>query len=84
MVKFGPTRRVERRNGGWRVFVKPPSMVGDLPEQHVDLTSEQFARFIGWHEGGGMIQDLLPDLTASQREILISGLSDEDFEQFTD
>jgi hypothetical protein len=84
MVKFGPTRRVERHNSGWRVFVKPPSFVGDLPEQHVDLNADQFVRFLKWHDGGGMVQDLLPDLTTSQREILISGLGDEEFERFTD
>src|SRR5215469_3781301 len=91
MVSFGPTHRFEpirigdsARVTGWRVCVKPPTfLVGDLPEQHVDLTLDQFERFLKWQNGDGMIQNMLPDLTASQREILISGLGDKDFERFT-
>ena len=69
---------------GWRVFVKPPTFVGNLPQQHVDLTLEQFERYAQWLQGGIMIQAALPDLTVSQREILLSGLGDEEFERFTD
>ena len=77
-----PTRRVERLDGVWRVFVKPPAFMR-LPEQHVDLTSDQFERFCKWQNGDGAIQTMLHDLTASQREILISGLGDDDFARIT-
>ena len=88
---IGPTRRHEpithgdsAKVIGWRVFVKPPAFVGNLPQRHVDLTLEQFERYAQWLQGGSMIQTALPDLTVSQREILLSGLGDEEFERFTD
>lgn len=76
---FTPSRRVERTEQGWRVYVKPPTLVGDYPEVSVLLTNGQYARYLGWRGGGLMIQEALPELSASQREVLMTGLGDEDF-----
>jgi hypothetical protein len=38
------------------------------------VTVEQFTQVIRWLNGAGMIQDLLPDMTPEQREIVQTGL----------
>ncbi len=75
---FMPTRRVEQTADGFIVYVKPPAFVGTA-EVRVFLTSEQYTRYKLWREGPLMIQEALPELTASEREKLMSGLGDEDF-----
>lgn len=42
----------------------------------ISLTSEQYERYKKWVMGDGLIQDLLPDLTSSQRELLKTGIDD--------
>ena len=80
---FTPTRRVERTPaGGYVVYVKPPDFVG-TPEVSVLLTPDQYARYLQWRDGPLMIQDALPDLSISEREMLMSGLGDEDFYRMT-
>jgi hypothetical protein len=32
---------------------------------------------------GGLIQDMFPEFSDSEREVLLSGLTDQDFERFT-
>jgi len=79
---FAPRRREEQNTDGtWTVFVQPPAMF-DLPEQCVRLSSDQYRRYRLWYDKGAMIQEALPDLSPSQREILMSGLGDEDFHKF--
>ena len=46
---------------------------------HVVLEPEQYLPFVKWLRGEGMIQDLLPGLSVSDREILMSGLDDQSF-----
>lgn len=38
------------------------------------VTDDQAARVAIWAEGGDFIQDILPDLTIEQRELMISGI----------
>lgn len=45
----------------------------------VILSADQFSRFNEWLEGGGIIQDLLPELSGDDREKLMSGLDAESF-----
>lgn len=76
---FGPTRNVvEDGEGGFIVMVTPPKLLGSRPTMHVNLTAEQFDRYIKWTQGM-LMQDALPDLDAATREMLMTGLSDEDF-----
>ena len=81
---FAATRRVEQVDGGYVVFVKPPPIIGELPERHVVLTNDQYQRYLQWREKDGMIQELLPDLSDSQREILMTGLDDAIFDKIAD
>jgi hypothetical protein len=75
-----PRRRVVKSEDGYTVFVQPPDMF-KLPEVSVFLTPDQFDRYVRWQAGGDVIQNLLPDLTISEREMLMSGLSDLDFDR---
>lgn len=76
---FAAKRRVEEVENGVIVYVKPPPIIGDLPERSVTLTNDQYMRYRLWRETDRTIQEMLPELTDSQREILMSGLDDEVF-----
>ena len=81
---FSPSRRVEKNDNGrsYTVYVRPPQIVGTMPEVSVTLTLGQYQRYLLWREGPLMIQEALPDLSANEREMLMTGLSDEDFDKF--
>ena len=79
---FGPSRRIQQNpDGSYIIFVKPPAMVGDLPEQAIPLTESQYEGYKKWRDEGWMIQDALPDLSPSNREKLMTGLADEEFHE---
>lgn len=40
----------------------------------LELNNDQYMRFTLWREGTGLIQNLLPDLNSSDRELLITGM----------
>lgn len=75
---FAPTRNVTEQDGHFIVTVTPPSFIG-LPGASVKLTKDQFDRYNQWRNKDGMIQDLLPELSIVDREILMSGIGAEDF-----
>ncbi len=79
---FAPSRRIVLNDDGtYTVHVKPPATVGDYPEVSVKLTVDQYDRYLSWRERAMMIQEALPELSDSTREMLMTGLSDEDFHQ---
>jgi hypothetical protein len=45
------------------------------------LNPEQFKKYCQWLQKGGLIQDLLPDLSHAQREQLISGVTPEEWDR---
>lgn len=47
----------------------------------IDITPTQLAE---WRGGSGLIQDEFPNLSAEQREFLISGITPEDWKQMMD
>jgi hypothetical protein len=79
---FLPTRREETTKDGDVVYkviyIRPPHFF-NLPEVSVRLTIDQYRRYEKWQSGNGLIQTLLPDLSVSEREMLMSGLGDQDF-----
>ena len=77
---FAPTRTVHSAgdDGLIPLHVKPPAFIGGEGVT-VHLTSDQYIRYCQWQDGDGLIQDLLPDLSDSQREALMTGMSGEDF-----
>lgn len=81
MLGFGPTRTaVKNPAGGYNVTVTPPEIV-QMQGHTLHLTDDQYIRYQAWNEGGGLIQDVLPDLTGAQREILMTGMGDDDFQR---
>lgn len=58
-----------------KVIVTPPSW-SMLKSSTIILSEDQFKRFNDWRAGDGLIQNILPDLSPSQREILLTGLDD--------
>jgi len=76
---FAPTRGVRREpDDSFTVTVKPPAFMG-LPQVEVRLTRRQYLNYLRWINGDAMIQELLPELSADDREKLLSGIGDEDF-----
>lgn len=73
---FGEIKRqaFPRDDGGWRVVVTPPESLG-LPSRAVSLTGDQYDRYIRWCLGEGLIQEMLPDVSPQEREILLNGTS---------
>jgi hypothetical protein len=75
---FTPKREIiPQADGTVIVYVTPPPLMG-CPRVSVRLTADQYERYVQWRYGEGMIQDLLVDLSADDREKLMSGLTDAD------
>ena len=79
LLNVGPTYKEKRlEDGTWLITVTPPTFMATKSQQ-VHLTVDQYKRFKQWLDGGVVIQNALSDLSPSQREILLTGLGDEDF-----
>lgn len=62
-----------QQDGSYLIKVIPPAIT-KLPASEVSLTASQFERYLMWRRGKVMIQDALPELTADQREMLMTGI----------
>ena len=80
---MGPKRRVIKTTGTHVIVGITPPTFFDLPEAQFALTTEQYARYLKWMASGGLIQDMFPEFSDSEREVLLTGLTDQDFEHFT-
>jgi len=78
---FGPRREAvfDEAAGMWLVTVTPPSFTEFKPST-ISLTEDQYERYRMWHEHGGLIQHMLPELSNAAREILISGINSEEWD----
>ena len=81
---LGPKREVMKTAVGWRVRVTPPASWSQFDASTIDLTDDQYQRFLHWLHDGGLIQELLPDLSADEREILMTGINPEQWETLRD
>lgn len=79
---FGPTRSAVQTEKGWTVTVIPPAWSGFTKGGSIGLTSEQYLRYLDWLKDGSLIQEVFPELDLDQREILLSGISNEEFDEF--
>lgn len=52
-------------------------LTGRINEREIDVTEEQLARW----RAGGLIQDVMPDLSDEDREFLISGATPEEWKE---
>lgn len=78
LLGFGPKYEVSTAGDGYLVKVTPPAFMGGKTVE-VPLTAQQYLGYIAWKDKGQLIQDALPDLSPSQREMLLTGLDDEAF-----
>lgn len=69
-----PRRRARPSQHGGAVELEVTPARDSGPPQTMVVTVEQFTQVIRWLNGAGMIQDLLPDMTPEQREIVQTGL----------
>lgn len=72
---FGKPQRAHQKvdSEHYLVSVTPPEKLG-LPTRHVKLTIDQFSRYISWLSEGDLIQQILSELSATELEILKTGI----------
>jgi hypothetical protein len=69
-----PTRQARQLpSGDWLVKITPPEWSG-FHESSIVLDADQFHRFKQWLDGHALIQEALPDLSPSEREVLMTGI----------
>jgi hypothetical protein len=73
IADFAPMREATKVGDGWKVVITPPTITR-LPSVVVDLTDDQYRRYLAWRDGGALIQMVLSDLSESQREMLMTGI----------
>ena len=82
---FRPKYKIEAlKDGTYRVECVPglPGINGGDPNPVVCMTQDQFDRFQGWlGRHGGMIDEVLSDLTPGERESLLSGMVESRFDK---
>ena len=79
---MGPERElIKNEDGNYVLRVTPPAWAGFEPgySSELVLTPDQVNRYYSWKNSHMLIQDAFPDLNPSQREVIISGISDEEF-----
>ena len=59
-------------DGSITVTVTPPAFTKSSGKS-VTLSPDQYRRYKEWREGSVLIQDALPDLLGTEREILLNG-----------
>lgn len=73
-IMGSPRRRARPSQHGGAVELEvTPAMDQGAPQTMV-VTVEQFTQVVRWLNRAGDIQDLLPDMTPEQREIVQTGL----------
>jgi len=53
-------------------------LTGKTNIMQIDITLDQIHQ---WENGLGLIQDIMPNLTASEREFIMSGMTDDDWNE---
>ena len=57
------------------IIVRKSPVTGKMNHRDIDVTAEQYT---SW-ENGTLIQDAMPNITAEEREFIVSGCTPEDF-----
>lgn len=79
MLGFGPKREAgQLSTGDWIVRITPPSITG-LKTTSLRLDKDQYKRYRMWIEGKMLIQDALPDLSPAEREMILTGIGNDDY-----
>lgn len=72
---MGPEREIEKIGEFWLVTVTPPKWTGIEGKGQIFLNEDQYKRYKLWQQTGASIQNVFPDLTPSEREILLTGIT---------
>jgi hypothetical protein len=60
-------------------------MVININGKHLEIPAldnpEVYSRYLQWKEGQGLIQEMLPELNADEREFLITGMLPEEWDE---
>ena len=81
LLNLGPKREAtEQSDGTWQITIRPPEFTG-FSESQIILTADQYQRYLHWSNDNLLIQDALPELSASQREILLTGIGPEEWDK---
>jgi len=81
MNPFAPKREIKaNQDGTFTISVTP---FGGGKTQTVILTADQKTRYDEWRARTKLIQDAFPDLNDNSREILMSGIGQEDWDRIT-
>lgn len=65
-------------DGNYELTVRPPSLM-ELRGATLILTPDQFRRYQMWLDKEGLIQELLSDLTPAQREMILTGINEDEW-----
>ena len=73
---LGPTRKVTYMTAtqSWQIDIQAPAAM-KCPPYRIILNTDQYIRYKCWERGELMIQEALPELTADEREQLMSGIN---------
>ena len=58
------------------IIVRKSPVTGKMNHRDIDVTAEQYT---SW-ENGTLIQDAMPNITAEEREFIVSGCTPDDFD----
>lgn len=61
------------------IIVRKSQITGKVHEMEMDVTPEQIDNYM---KGGLLIQDAFPSLTNSEREFIMTGITDAEWEEF--
>ena len=58
------------------LIIRRSGLTGNISTMDIDVTQEQINEW----EGGSLIQDVMPDLTPDEREFIMTGITQEEWE----
>jgi hypothetical protein len=62
------------------MLIKRTSLISKVErEMEIEVTETQMERFENRHITGELIQEIFPDLSASDREFILTGITDEEW-----
>lgn len=77
MNPFKPSYKLSQKEDHFILEVTPPAIIS-LQKTEVKMTQDQATRFLQWYNGQGLIQDCLPELSPTEREQILTGISPEE------
>ena len=58
------------------LIIRRSGLTGNISTMDIDVTQEQINEW----EGGSLIKDVMPDLTPEEREFIMTGITQEEWE----